>query len=88
MIGWLHEAADTGTPVVPIVLSGTESMMQKGSLRVRPGTARVQFLPVVDPRTLRDRNHLLQTVRDAMIAALPPHMRPLDEDTPEPSPAA
>lgn len=74
--GPFHLAQSTGTPVVPMVLFGTEGMMRKGTLRVTPGTAHIHVLPPVDPANCRDRNHLLTAVREAMAAALPEHMRP------------
>ena len=38
-------AAETGAPIVPIVIHGTASMMRRGSLKIYPGEATVQFLP-------------------------------------------
>ncbi len=76
--GPFHLAQSTGTPVVPVVLSGTETMMRKGSSRVFPGTARVTFLPPVDPAAFHTRAELVRAVREAIIAALPASMRPAD----------
>ena len=42
-----HEA---GVPVVPVSVSGTETMMRKGSAQIFPGTATVIYHPAVDPR--------------------------------------
>ncbi len=74
--GPFHLAQSTGAPIVPVVLSGTESMMRKGGARVFPGVARVRFLQAVDPAVFRTRAELMDAVRAAMIEALPETMRP------------
>lgn len=63
-------AADTGAPIVPVVLSGTQRMMSKGSLKVVPGEAVVRFLPAVEPSEFGSREALMAAVRGAMEAAL------------------
>ena len=37
-------AMETGAPIVPIAISGTEKMMRKHSAAVTPGVAKVQVL--------------------------------------------
>ncbi len=69
-------AMETGAPVVPIVIHGTESMMRKGSMRVFPGVAHVDFLPAIYPSDYQTREQLTQAVRDSIVTALPPQMRP------------
>ena len=51
--GPFYLAMETGAPCIPVSIYGTESMMAKGSLRVRPGTAHI-----VVPRTARSRQTL------------------------------
>ncbi len=63
-------AADTGVPIVPVVISGTTGMMTKGSLKVVPGEAVVRFLPVVEPGEFGSREALMAAVRGAMEAGL------------------
>jgi 1-acyl-sn-glycerol-3-phosphate acyltransferase len=63
-------AAETGAPMVPIVIRGTAQMMRKGSLRVYPGEAVVEFLSVVRPTDYPDRESLMEAVRSAMVQAL------------------
>ncbi len=54
-------------PIAPIVLQGTRRMMRKGSLRINPGVATIEFLEPVpttglgfeDRGALRDRVHRL-----------------------------
>jgi 1-acyl-sn-glycerol-3-phosphate acyltransferase len=63
-------AADTGAPIVPVVISGTAGMMRKGSLKVVPGEAVVRFLPVVEPGDYATREELMAAVRERMEAVL------------------
>ncbi len=77
--GPFHLAQSTGAPIVPVAISGTETMMRRGSSRVYPGVAHVQFLPAVYPADYRTRAELIAAVRGSIITALPEHMRPLAE---------
>jgi 1-acyl-sn-glycerol-3-phosphate acyltransferase len=69
-------AAETGAPMVPIVIRGTAAMMRKGSLKVYPkaGNARgevvVEFLPVVRPVQFASKEALMGAVRERMQTAL------------------
>jgi 1-acyl-sn-glycerol-3-phosphate acyltransferase len=75
--GPFYLAEETGAPIVPIAISGTQTMMHKGSLAIRPGLARVQLLPAIDPARLPTREALSLAVRSAIANALPPEMKPL-----------
>jgi 1-acyl-sn-glycerol-3-phosphate acyltransferase len=70
-------ALQTGAPIVPLVISGTEKMMRKHSAAVTPGVARVQFLEAIDPGKFMTREELMRAVRGAMVEALPEEMRPV-----------
>lgn len=63
-------AAETGAPIVPVVLYGTAAMMPKGKLTLKPGTAVVRFLPVVEPTAFASREEMMAAVRAAMQAAI------------------
>ena len=63
-------AADTGAPMVPLVIQGTARMMRKGSLKIYPGEAVVRFLPVLRPENFASREDLMEAVRAEMEAAL------------------
>ncbi len=76
--GPFHLAQSTGAPIIPVAISGTENMMRKGSWKVYPGVARVQFLPAIDPADFKTRAEFIAVVRAELIAALPDSMRPLD----------
>jgi 1-acyl-sn-glycerol-3-phosphate acyltransferase len=63
-------AAETGAPMVPIIIHGTAKMMRKGSLKVYPGEAVVEFLPVIRPEAFASQQDLMVAVRSEMEAAL------------------
>ncbi len=69
--GPFYLAMETGAPCIPISIWGTETMMSKGSLCVKPGTAHVRFHPPVWPQEIADREALLLAVREAIASALP-----------------
>lgn len=71
-------AMETQAPIVPIALSGTQTMMHKGSMAIRPGVARIQLLPVIDPSQYANREEILRAVRAAIAEALPPEMKPAE----------
>lgn len=69
-------AEQTGAPIVPIAISGTERMMGKGSKWITPGVARIQMLPSIDPHAYRNREQLMAAVHSALAGALPAEMKP------------
>jgi 1-acyl-sn-glycerol-3-phosphate acyltransferase len=69
-------AQETQAPIVPIALSGTQTMMHKGSNAILPGLARIQMLPAIEPSNYETREELLLAVRSAIAGALPPEMKP------------
>ncbi|MDE3105747.1 MAG: 1-acyl-sn-glycerol-3-phosphate acyltransferase [Acidobacteriota bacterium] len=76
--GPFYLAQETSAPIIPVAIAGTESMMQKGSLAIRPGVAQVRFLPVVESSQYATREQLMQAVRESIAAALPPSMQPAE----------
>jgi 1-acyl-sn-glycerol-3-phosphate acyltransferase len=75
--GPFYLAKETGAPIVPMVITGTEKMMRKHSAAITPGVAKVEFLPPIYPNDFSTRDQLMQAVRKAMVAALPEEMRPV-----------
>ncbi len=71
-------AKQTQAPVIPVALSGTQTMMRRGSFAITPGVARVQMLPPIEPDSYETREDLLRAVRLAIANALPPEMQPAD----------
>jgi 1-acyl-sn-glycerol-3-phosphate acyltransferase len=76
--GPFYLAQETDAPIVPIVISGTERMMKKGSVGITPGVTRVQMLEAIDPMQYATREELMRVVREAIARALPEEMRPAD----------
>jgi 1-acyl-sn-glycerol-3-phosphate acyltransferase len=79
--GPFYLAMETGAPVVPISIWGTESMMKKGSVRITPGTAHVVFHAPLWPRDYATREELIAAVRQSIASSLPEWMRG-DDSTP------
>jgi 1-acyl-sn-glycerol-3-phosphate acyltransferase len=73
--GPFYLAMESGAPCVPISISGTESMMRKGSLRIRTGVVRVIFHAPVYPAGVGDRDALMLAVRESIASGLPEQMR-------------
>ena len=73
--GPFYLAMETGAPVVPVSIYGTESMMRKGSVRIYPGTAHVTFHAPVLPRNYATREDLMEAVRAQIALGLPEQMR-------------
>lgn len=69
-------AQQTGAAIVPIAVSGTQTMMRKGSAAITPGVARVQLLPMVEPSDYANREETQAVVRRAIAEALPEEMKP------------
>ena len=70
-------AQQTGAPIVPVAMSGTETMLRKGSSWVSPGVARIQMLKAIEPGDFPNREDLMAAVKNAIAEALPVAMRPL-----------
>jgi 1-acyl-sn-glycerol-3-phosphate acyltransferase len=73
--GPFYLAKDAGAPCIPVSIHGTESMMAKGSLKIRPGAVHIVFHPPIDPAQYQTREELMQAVRAAIASALPEWMR-------------
>jgi 1-acyl-sn-glycerol-3-phosphate acyltransferase len=69
-------AEETGAPIIPIALSGTQTMMHKGSSAITPGVARIRVLPAIEPSKYETREELMTAVRSSIAQALPPEMKP------------
>jgi len=74
--GPFYLAKETGAPIVPVAISGTQTMMRKGSAAITPGVARIAMLPAIDPARYETREELMTAVRAAIAEALPEEMQP------------
>jgi 1-acyl-sn-glycerol-3-phosphate acyltransferase len=73
--GPFYLAQQSGAPVIPVSIHGTEAMMRKGSLKITPGDAYVRFHPPVWPAEHATREELIAAVRASIAAGLPEWMR-------------
>jgi 1-acyl-sn-glycerol-3-phosphate acyltransferase len=72
--GPFYLAMESGAPIIPISIWGSQHMMTKGSLRIKPGTAHLTFHSAVYPHQFATREHLAAAVRQAITSALPQSM--------------
>lgn len=72
--GPFYLAMETGAPCVPVSIYGTESMMAKGSLRAKPGTAHIVFHAPLHPKQFATREELMAAMREAIASGLPQWM--------------
>jgi len=79
--GPFYLAYEAGVPVVPISVSGTETMMRKGSAKIFPGTATVIYHPALDPKQFATREDLMEAVRSAVASGLPAWMTQMTQTT-------
>lgn len=80
--GPFYLAMDSGFPVVPVTVLGSENLMTKGSLLIRPGRVRLVFHAPVLPAKFADKEDLIQAVRREIASALPPALREANLDAP------
>ena len=62
-------------PVVPITVSGTEHVMPKAHFGIRPGVAKVQFHPPIEPKDFGTRDELMAKVRAVINSGLPKELQ-------------
>ena len=72
-------AEQTGAPILPVAIAGTEALLRKGSAAIHPGRVSLTFLPAIDPAGFATRDELMRAVRGAIAQALPPALQPLDQ---------
>ncbi len=70
--GPFYLALETGVPIVPITILGSETLLPKGKTFATPGEVTLVFHQPVDPKDHPDRDELIQFVRDTVASALPP----------------
>ncbi|MBV8206330.1 MAG: 1-acyl-sn-glycerol-3-phosphate acyltransferase [Acidobacteria bacterium] len=68
--GPFHMAIETGAAVVPVTVLNTGGMLPKRSTRLRAGTATVIFHPPVTAASFRNREELMEAVRNAIAGSL------------------
>lgn len=71
-------AIQTGVPIVPVSVIGTQRLMPRGKSLVLPGEVRVVFHPPIatEGTHIEERHALTSRVRDVVCSALPPEQKP------------
>ena len=69
-------AQQTNAPIIPMVVTGTQHMMRKGSVAITPGVARLRMLAPIHPGAYSSREEIQNAVREALTHALPDAMKP------------
>lgn len=72
--GPFYLAKETGAPCIPVSIHGTEGMMAKGSMKIKPGTAYIEFHAPIYPDNFATREDLMEAVRAAIASGLPEWM--------------
>jgi 1-acyl-sn-glycerol-3-phosphate acyltransferase len=82
--GGIILAIRAGVPIVPVAISGTEAILPKGALGVRPGTARVVIgEPILTAGLVdADRDRTTREVRARIIELLDPATAPAAAQVP------
>lgn len=73
--GPFYLAMESGAPCIPVSIHGTERIMPKGSIGIRPGTAHITFHAPLKPHDYATREDLMEAVRAAIASGLPDWMR-------------
>lgn len=81
-------AEQTGAPIVPVAIAGTERLLRKGSAAIRPGVVSLTFLPPIHPEVFHSRDEVMQAVHSAVAGALPTELQPRSAASPTDSPSA
>ena len=74
-------AEQTGAPIIPVAIAGTEELLRKGSVAIHPGSVSLTFLPPINPADFATRDEVMRAVRGAIAKALPPALQPLEMDS-------
>jgi 1-acyl-sn-glycerol-3-phosphate acyltransferase len=73
--GPFHLAMESGVPVLPMTIFGTEKMMPKNTWKIGKGKATLIFHPPISPRDFSDKDDLMKAVREKIASGLPEEMR-------------
>src|SRR5262249_37001583 len=73
--GPFYLATDSGIPIVPVTITGTEKLMPKGAAIIHPGKAILTFHPPVDPQRFENKEALIDAVCAAIASALPKELQ-------------
>ena len=69
--GPFYLAMESGAAIVPVTILKTREIMPKGSLLIRAGTARLVFHAPINSAEFKERDELMEAVRQRIVSALP-----------------
>src|SRR5438105_13274245 len=73
--GPFYLAMDSGVPVAPVTILGSEALMPKGSSTIHPGKVRLIFHSPLSPKRFADKEELIAAVRRQIASVLPRALR-------------
>src|SRR6266478_6339152 len=79
--GPFYLAEGCSVPVVPITIAGTHYVMPKRRFAIKPGTVTVTFHKAIEPTEFGTRDQLIEKVRAAINAGLPPEYQNRSEES-------
>jgi 1-acyl-sn-glycerol-3-phosphate acyltransferase len=79
--GPFYLAMDSGIPIVPVTILGSELLMPKGSSTIHPGVVTLKFHAPISPTQFAEKEELIAAVRREIASALPPALREADLDS-------
>ena len=79
--GPFYLAMDSGVPIVPVTILGSELLMPKGSSTIHPGLVRLRFHPPISPVQFTEKEQLIAAVRREIASALPLALGETDLDS-------
>src|SRR6266478_5596500 len=79
--GPFYLAEECQVPVVPITIAGTHYVMPKRRFALKPGTVTVTFHKPIEPAEFGTRDQLIEKVRAAINAGLPPEYQNRSEES-------
>ena len=78
--GPFYLAMDTGVPIVPITILGSDALMPKGTIMIRAGSVRLVFHDPIFPAQFSEKEALIVAVRRSIASALSLALRETDLD--------
>jgi 1-acyl-sn-glycerol-3-phosphate acyltransferase len=73
--GPFHLALESGVPIIPMTIYGTETMMPKGDWRIHSGKVTLIFHSPISPADYPEREKLMRVTRETIASALPEWQR-------------
>jgi len=65
-------AVDSGVPIIPIIIHGTEQIMAKNQISIKPGNVTLEIAKPINSSdyTRKTKDDLMEKVRDIILKSL------------------